>query len=1081
MAFNFLQVALGKVKQKASDLGKYFDPSSNAGQNFWSTPVARGMATFQQTNPLQTGFDIAKGASGEYAASVNRAGGQNWAPIPSAKYTPRNVAQLVGTKIPPFVTDIVAWQQSGINPTIERGMKFAGATARISPFLGPKIASFEETIAKIPSLLKKKPVASSAIHLPEKGVYAELTPEELTVLKNEVKNIPVTKGDIPHLTPLTKLKGKAKAVSLEEIKELSPNVAKATKGLSIQPKGVGVKMAQIPQKAPKLKLAQEKTIPAPVEKPPTIAGAPGLDGRQAGGVGVSPSAPIISDEDLVSQLSKVIKEAKPLRGLQEKIYTKERGQKLAKMISMGEKVPGEAGLFARKGALKGELTKVDLEPIRQNFTQENVDRIFEMVWKNKSLGEWEKVTAGDAMGKLLNPQGTAVPTKNELELLYRVYGKDFTESILSKRTLFEKLGEYAMQAYNLPRSMMAGVADFSGTLMQNLVFAYRHPVITARNFGLQVKMFANENFYKASMEEIASRPTYELMKKGRVKLTEVSPVMTAREEQFMSSWAEKIPGFGKLVRATGRAWTGFLNRMRADVFDQMVNSYKGVGGDMNSPTFLKSLGEFVNNGTGRGSLGTFESSANILSQGMFSARKLVASVQMVNPVWYIKADPFVRKEALKTMLAFVSGGITITSLAKLAGADVGDDPTSADYGKIKVGNTRFNVWGPYQQIAVLFARLWKGYGTSSTSGRKFTLGEGYKPTTRLDLISRFFESKEHPTLSLILGALRGQNQIGQPFDIYGEALNRFIPMVLADAYDLYKEHGPVGLLGTVPAILGIPTQTYGKQLPNLETTPSGTPTIKLKPVGGLAEDIMAKIRGTPISNVPVTQQQGIVNTIEAQKNREAQIEELKKQGVRGQTPLTNVYIKEDGSVLDLSEVLNMPSTSSYEKALKEKKAYTLADDILNLPVEQQAQAFYSLGISPESATYYNVARQENLIKTAYINDEIGKLDTKNRGDLINYLVSQRKVINGDMVLANGVVDELYERQIISESEKKMLKNLKIVDGKPVTKLTGRGKKTALKKVSLPTPSKMKPIRSMRSLLSQTKKLKIKRYKFRKKL
>ena len=128
-----------------------------------------------------------------------------------------------------------------------------------------------------------------------------------------------------------------------------------------------------------------------------------------------------------------------------------------------------------------------------------------------------------------------------------------------------------------------------------------------------------------------------------------------------------------------------------------------------------------------------------------------------------------------------------------------------------------------------------------------------------------------------------------------------------------------------------------------------------------------------------------------------------------------------------------------------------------------------------------MARQENLIKTAYINDEIGKLDTKNRGYLINYLVSQRKVINGDMVLANGVVDELYERQIISESEKKMLKNLKIVDGKPVTKLTGRGKKTALKKVSLPTPSKMKPIRSMRSLLSQTKKLKIKRYKFRKKL
>jgi len=68
----------------------------------------------------------------------------------------------------------------------------------------------------------------------------------------------------------------------------------------------------------------------------------------------------------------------------------------------------------------------------------------------------------------------------------------------------------------------------------------------------------------------------------------------------------------------------------------------------------------------------------------------------------------------------------------------------------------------------------------------------YAPN-RWDLITRFFESKEHPTLSLIIEAMRGSTQIGQPFNLPTAVLERFIPMVLGDSYDLYKEHGSVGL------------------------------------------------------------------------------------------------------------------------------------------------------------------------------------------------------------------------------------------------------------------------------------------------
>jgi hypothetical protein len=509
-----------------------------------------------------------------------------------------------------------------------------------------------------------------------------------------------------------------------------------------------------------------------------------------------------------------------------------------------------------------------------------------MVKENKVLGDWEKVNAQVGLAKILGEKGGGVPTKSEISLLYKVFGKDFTEAILSKRSLFSKLGDVAMQVYNLPRSIMAGVGDLSGTLMQNAQFAYRHPIITAKNFVRELKFFASEKAFQMSGEEIASRPTYKLMKEAKLSLTDVGPTISGREEQFMASIAEKIPGLGKIVRATGRAYTGFLNRMRADVFDYMVNVQKGMGGDVADPKFLKDVGHFINIATGRGDLGQMERVAPVIGQGLFSARKLMATFQTLDPRLYLTSTPTVRREALLTMLSFLGGATLITQLSKLAGAEVGDDPTSTDFGKIKFGNTRFNLYGPYQQLAVLFARQWKGYATSSTTGKKMMIGDESNPYSpnRLDLLTRYFESKEHPTLSLILSAMRGTNAIGQPFNAPTEVLNRFIPMVLADAYDLYKEQGPIGLLGTIPAILGIPSQTYGSQIPFLKTTPAGNTTIKLKPTGGIAEDIVSKITKQPVSNIPEGQWEGIVNQKTQEQQKINEKADLKQQLESGKVP-----------------------------------------------------------------------------------------------------------------------------------------------------------------------------------------------------
>ena len=168
------------------------------------------------------------------------------------------------------------------------------------------------------------------------------------------------------------------------------------------------------------------------------------------------------------------------------------------------------------------------------------------------------------------------------------------------------------------------------------------------------------------------------------------------------------------------------------------------------------------------------------------------------------------------MFTFAGTGLTIASVAKLGGASVSADPRNADFGKIKFGNTRYDPWGGFQQYIRLAAQLATGEIVSSTTGKKMTLGEGYKPMTRLDVAARFFEYKEAPVMSFVTSLLKGQTSIGEPFNVKKELVNRVMPMMVQDLQDLFREYGPEGLLRGVPGVFGIGSQTYSETSSLLE-------------------------------------------------------------------------------------------------------------------------------------------------------------------------------------------------------------------------------------------------------------------------
>ena len=502
----------------------------------------------------------------------------------------------------------------------------------------------------------------------------------------------------------------------------------------------------------------------------------------------------------------VLKEAKPVRKIQETLYATERGKRLAEALRVGKVIRGEKGFYAELAKLKGELPKVQFETIRGKISQVDIDTLFIRVQESRALSEWDKISARSALAKLFGEAGVKIPTEREIVLLNKVLSNEFTKTLLNKRPILDKFKRAGLELANIPRALMASF-DLSAPFRQGL-FLIGRPKEFWSAFGTMFKTATSEKAFTNLAEEITRRPTYQMITDSKLALTEIGHLLSEREEVYMSRWAEKIPIIGKGVRISERAYVGFLNKLRADTFDSLVSSAEKLGLKPEANLDLtKAIANFVNNATGRGSIGALEKNAVVLNTFFFSPRLMASRLRLLNPLYYIKQPPFVRREALKNLFILAGTVLTILGLAKMGGADVEGNPKSADFAKIKIGKTRLDILGGFQQYIKTATQLITGEIKSSTTGRIIKVGEGYKPITRLSTLSRALEYKQAPLFSFITNLLRGETPFGEELEVSEEVMQRFIPMVIQDLIEIINEEPsllPFGILG----IFGVGIQTY---------------------------------------------------------------------------------------------------------------------------------------------------------------------------------------------------------------------------------------------------------------------------------
>lgn len=340
--------------------------------------------------------------------------------------------------------------------------------------------------------------------------------------------------------------------------------------------------------------------------------------------------------------------------------------------------------------------------------------------------------------------------------------------------------ENIYSALSVPRAIKTS-ADLSAP-RQGAFLAAGHPVRAAQAFGEQFKSFFSQRAAQKTMEEIAGSPLAAVREKAGLFLPDLedsSLRVGAREEAYGSRLTKRIP----LVNRSERAFNVFLNKLRADVFDDIVTSHPGITDDE-----LKLVADGINKLTGRGSLGWFENHGADVAQVLFAPRLLASRLQ--SPLLLASKSPVVRREAARSLSAFVGANLGFLGLVRLAGAQVELDPRSTDFLRARFGNTRVDLTEGVQPMARYTAQLLMGQKKNLDTGE-------IEDSSRFQTAKRMVRTRLAPQLSMPIDYLSGKNVAGEPL-----SLEDAEPLAIRDLVDAVRDDRRSGHSGARGAALG---------------------------------------------------------------------------------------------------------------------------------------------------------------------------------------------------------------------------------------------------------------------------------------
>jgi hypothetical protein len=501
---------------------------------------------------------------------------------------------------------------------------------------------------------------------------------------------------------------------------------------------------------------------------------------------------------------KLIKEAKPARNKKALLVHQNRQKQAGKLARVQENVSGKRLVRSTKKALQGQAASPDFAPINTNFSPQEIDTLFDMVNASGLPQGFDKGRGVIALDKLLNGQ---LITKSEIATLETVFGRELSRALFRKQSIGSIIQDLSFEVINLPRAVLASF-DLSAPGRQGIIFSVSHPIASTKAFGRSVRA-AGSLKYADDIERTTRATKFGKMADSfgvHSSPTGFTAKLSGKEEQYMSRIAERIPG----VAQSERAFTTFLNQQRREVFANQAQRWirQGITPENSTKTYQQ-YAKFINHATGRGSLEQLQPGAlTALNAAFFSPRLQVSRAQVIGDLIDPRTTREARKVIARDLAEFYATGLGVMGMAKAGGAEVEMDPRSSDFGKIKVGNTRYNYWGPFQPLASLAGRMYTGQVKSTATGK-------IKDKARSEALINFLRGKLAPVPGGGLDALLGQDILGRPVEptkkfAQQKAFESLVPLFIQDSIDAWKFQDKDGQFPVSAglAFTGIGVQTW---------------------------------------------------------------------------------------------------------------------------------------------------------------------------------------------------------------------------------------------------------------------------------
>ena len=452
-----------------------------------------------------------------------------------------------------------------------------------------------------------------------------------------------------------------------------------------------------------------------------------------------------------------------------------------------------------------------------------------------------------------------VALSGELAELQSAWSRDLMEYKLMNRSALQKTWDVYGDVLDLTRAIKTGI-DLSAPLRQGAILALTHPVISSKAIPKMLSAWASEKNSKKIDNMITLRKNYAVYNKSGLHLAERGHSLNNREEMARSKWADKIP----LIAGSQRAYSTYLNVVRADVMDALIKSSM-KGDKLASMEELKAYANFVNVASGRGSGkvfgGDINGALNTFNKVFFAPRFVLSRFQYLlgQPLYQNKeASKIIAKEYAKSIVG-VTAALGLSALAKSASDDsegsyVEDLKAAADTRdnksfKIRLGNSYVDLLAGLQQQAVVLTRALTG--ETIKEGDVVALREGLTLTDSDkgyrdmgDLLLSYGRSKLNPAMSLVADLTFGTTYSGMPLydyiqenveipgigNVYDYATNTLgssdeeasklalgaymvgalaSPMNLGTIYEAMKEEGlPLGTILSIFSTFGASVSTY---------------------------------------------------------------------------------------------------------------------------------------------------------------------------------------------------------------------------------------------------------------------------------